>query len=258
MKALLPIFFHYFTGNDLIRIGRNHDGGYLLSKLDIEKSNSLISLGISDDWSFEEDFIKHNKVPLFAYDNSISKEIFFKNIIKSILRIYKIKNILNWPKEVFKSIKVFFSYLNFFSEDRKHFQKLVGLDTGGVNCSMNEIFKSVTSNNIFLKIDIEGSEYRALESITENEDRIEGMVIEFHNCDINLNIIKNFIEKINLKLIHIHANNFGEIRSKDKLPITLELTFSKNSKLTDQTLLPHPLDMPNNKLASEISLSIEY
>ena len=61
MKAILPKFFHYYTGNDLIRIGRNHDGGYLIAKVDIEKSDLLISFGISDDWSFERDFVKNKK-----------------------------------------------------------------------------------------------------------------------------------------------------------------------------------------------------
>jgi len=257
MEALLPTFFHYYSGNDLIRIGRNNDGGYLISKADIEKSNSLISLGISNDWSFERDFLKHKEIPLFAYDNSISKVIFFKSIIKSILRFYKINNILSWPKDVFQSIKIFFSYLNFFSGNRKHFKKLVGLDTGGINCSMNEIFDTVQSDNIFLKIDIEGSEYRILDTLVKFNNKLTGIAIEFHDCDLHLNKIKEFIKNINLNLVHIHANNFGEVMFKNKLPLTLELTFSRHSRLTDKTFLPHELDMPNDKFTKEIEIKIE-
>ena len=42
---------------DLIRIGRDNDGGYLVEKKSLENTQSLISLGISNDWSFEESFL---------------------------------------------------------------------------------------------------------------------------------------------------------------------------------------------------------
>ena len=56
MKARLPNLFSIKQATDLIRIGRDYDGGYLVSKSDIEKTDVLIGLGINDDWSFEEDF----------------------------------------------------------------------------------------------------------------------------------------------------------------------------------------------------------
>jgi hypothetical protein len=257
MKAIIPKFFHYYTGNDLIRVGRIHDGGYLISKADIDKSDLLISLGISDDWSFERDFIKYKKVPLFAYDYSISKKHFLKNIIISTLKIYKINDLLSWPRNIFHSIKLFFSYLTFFTGNKKHIKKFVALDTKGVNLSICQIFDTLKSSNIFLKIDIEGSEYRILDTLSEYSNSLTGMAIEFHDCDLHLDKIKKFIKNINLNLVHIHANNFGDIATRDKLPLTLELTFSKNSKPLNKTMLPHELDMPNDKLKKEINIEIE-
>ena len=52
IKAYLPKFFFYHTSNSLIRLGKKNDGGYLVSKNDIDKSDLLLSLGIYDDWSF--------------------------------------------------------------------------------------------------------------------------------------------------------------------------------------------------------------
>ena len=61
MKARLPNLFSIKQATDLIRIGRDYDGGYLVSKSDIEKTDELIGLGINDDWSFEEDFLSQKK-----------------------------------------------------------------------------------------------------------------------------------------------------------------------------------------------------
>jgi hypothetical protein len=257
MKAILPKFFHYYTGNDLIRIGRNHDGGYLIAKVDIEKSDLLISFGISDDWSFERDFVKNKKVPLFAYDYSIGKKIFLKKIIISILKVYKINDILNWPKNLLHSIEVFFSYIFFFTGNKKHIKKFVALDTKGINLSVSQIFDTLKNSNIFLKIDIEGNEYRILDALLKYSNRLTGIAIEFHDCDLHLSKIQKFIKNINLNLSHIHANNFGDITPTHKLPLTLELTFSKNSKSMNRTILPHMLDMPNDKLKKEINIEIE-
>ena len=40
---------------DLIRLGKNNDGGYLIERESVKSVNSLISMGISTDWSFEKD-----------------------------------------------------------------------------------------------------------------------------------------------------------------------------------------------------------
>ena len=108
-----------------------------------------------------------------------------------------------------------------------------------------------------MKIDIEGSEYRLLDTLILNQNRITGLVIEFHDCDLHLDVINKFIKSFDIKLAHIHANNFAPIRSNDMLPLSLELTFSKNCEFQKEGFLPHALDMPNDKNISEINLSIK-
>jgi len=244
--------FSYQSASDLVRIGRNNDGGYLVSKSDIEKSDVLIGLGINDDWSFERDFKKINNVEVFAYDASISQKHFINQFIKSLSRINK-------PLLAIKRIKTIFSYRHFFLKlNNHHVQKFVGLDTADKNhCTFVEILDDVMSDNIFLKIDIEGSEYRFLNDIVANEERINGMVIELHDCDIHLKEIQNFIKKFSLKLVHIHANNCAPIRASDGLPIVLELSFSRNCEKFCMPSLPHKLDMPNSKSDVEIQLIID-
>ena len=63
---------------------------------------------------------------------------------------------------------------------------------------MEEVFDLTDKSDIFLKIDIEGSEYRILDSILENQNRISGIAIEFHDCDLHLDKIKRFIDKLSI------------------------------------------------------------
>ena len=252
MKATLPSFFSFNQAIDLVRIGRDFDGGYLVSKSDMDKSDFLIGLGINDDWSFEEDFLNRKKVEVFAYDASVSEKYFFKNFLKSIPQIYNIKTIWHW-------LRVSLKYRSFFSQNSvNHVQKFVGLNTENkFHCTFLDTLNKTNNQNIFLKIDIEGSEYRFLDDIIKNEDRITGMVIEFHDCDIHLEKIERFISNSGLNLVHIHANNFATIRLNDGLPLVLELTFSKYANTSNSYTLPHKLDMPNNKNEPDLNLLIE-
>lgn len=249
MKAYLPNFFSFNQAKDLVRIGKDYDGGYLVSKSDIEKSDVLIGLGISNDWSFEEDFLSFKNIDVYAYDASISKKYFLKQLLRSIIRLDNLKNFSYW-------LKKFLKYKKFFSQNNvNHIQKFVGLNSeSDTYCTFLEVLNETKHKNIFLKIDVEGSEYRFLDEILENEDRITGMVIELHDCDIHLKKIKRFINKFGLQIVHIHANNYAPIRSDDCLPLVLELTFSKYAKLSNSCNLPHKLDMPNNKNVSEVKL----
>ena len=55
---MLPKEFKPGGFYDLVLLGKNNDGGYLVCKNSIDVSNCLISFGINDDFYFEEDFIK--------------------------------------------------------------------------------------------------------------------------------------------------------------------------------------------------------
>mgnify|MGYP001432226796 FL=1 len=50
-KCLRPIAYE-----NLIRIGRSNDGGYVIPKKIFSICDGLLSYGINKDWSFEKDF----------------------------------------------------------------------------------------------------------------------------------------------------------------------------------------------------------
>lgn len=256
LEANLPNFFTFKTANDLIRVGKKNDGGYLVSRSDINMSDVLISLGIGEDWSFEEDLADIKNIEVFSYDASINQKVFFRRFIKSLLlSVLLLRN----PKITIHYLRVFLNYKKFWGQPQNHWiSKFVGINTNTSNyCTLSTILDSTKYKNIFLKIDIEGSEYRLLNTLILNQDRISGLVLEFHDCDLHINSIKTFIENFSLQLVHIHANNFAPIKLDDGLPLVLELTFSKYSKVLNETYLPHKFDMPNDKNRPEINIKIK-
>ena len=86
-------------------------------------------------------------------------------------------------------------------------------------------------DNLILKIDIEGDEYNILKQILNNSKKINTLLIEFHDIQKNMNLIKEFIEKSSdLKLIHIHGNNHSCV-DKNTDPNIIELTFTNIEKI---------------------------
>lgn len=212
----------------------------------------LIGLGINDDWSFERDFLKHKKVMIFAYDASVSRRHFLKQVLKSIVRIDNLKIFL-------RRLTTYINYIRFFSQPNiYHIQKYVGLNSQDPrHCTFMDVLSETESKDIFLKIDIEGSEYRFLQDLVSNAERISGMVLELHSVDLHLAEIEKFINNFKLNLVHVHANNYAPVRLDDELPTVLELTFSKYANVSEGRKLPHPLDMPNDKYYFEYEIVLD-
>ena len=107
-----------------------------------------------------------------------------------------------------------------------------------------------------LKIDIDGDEYKIIDEIKNYE--FLGLIIEFEKLNKNIKKVENFIKKNkNLKLIHIHGNNFSPVINN--MPDSVELSFV-NKKLIhvvrkNETKYPMKnLDFPNNIMKSDIEL----
>lgn len=249
-RGILPSFMRCVKCDDLVRLGRDNDGGYLVSDRDVMRTDLLIALGVNNDWSFEEDFVARHACPIAAYDGTISGSQFLKSAIRRSLRI-------RHPKALLARWSTYFGYKRFFAGERKHIKKNVDRDDGASRVSMKRILSEQSQENVFVKVDIEGSEYAVMEDLIREQARFTGMVIEFHDCDIHLDRIKDFIEGIRMPLVNVHANNFGKL-TENGLPRVLELSFSGSvdrSANSDVAALPHPLDMPNNPEDEEISLS---
>lgn len=243
---LREIFFPA-GGYDLLRLGRNFDGGYIVEERSLRNARKLYSFGVGEDWSFEENFLAHTDVPLETYDHTVSVEKLWKNVRRSARKICGLRRL-------FTAVKEYRKFSGFFQGNRHHNCVAVGYD-GPASKNLESIIGD--DQNIFLKIDIEGWEYRILDEIIANSTKIEGLVIEFHDVDLHRERIISFIERFSLKLCHIHANNAGSVDDRGD-PLVIELSFTKYPATSAAKVkLPSKLDYPNDVNLDELIMTFD-
>ena len=231
----LPKSFKPKYNFDLIRLGRNNDGGYLVGKNTIKNTENLISIGIYDDWSFEKDFKKRKKIlNLLMIDNQLDisfliKNFFIKKYIK--LKLIAIRNIIDY-----------------FLFVKKNFERLY---------VSKKNFKGILQaykKNIFLKIDIEGSEYNLLSEIIHYKNRICGIAIEFHSVDVNIKKIENFIKDLGFYITNIHINNYSTF-GKNLIPKVIEITLEKKPRIVKYSYInENNLNHRNNVYKKDLKI----
>ena len=222
-KYLKPL---HVKKSNLMRIGPKTDGGYIVDRRILGKNNILVTCGLNDDWEFEKDFIKKNgDVSIIAFDHTVNNEFWIKRFKKDFISLLLLKKLsLNKILDVFKYI----DYRIFFRKNKIHYRKkIVNKCKNNNQISISKILKPL--KNVVLKVDIEGDEYKILNDIKKNSKKIIFLIIEFHNIHKNLVKIKKFLDNLDLKVIHTHANNYGGINKKN-IPKVLELSLI-NSKI---------------------------
>lgn len=198
-----------------IRLGKDNDGGYIISEIPNIDYKVILAGGIERDISFEEDFVaKYKNVPCFAFDGSISALPRENDHITFIKKYIGNKNIADYT-----------NLHDFISE----------------------------YENIFVKMDIEGGEIPWIQSLNDSQmNKFEQIVMEFH-WPFSQKEIEVF-DKINKNhyLIHFHGNNCcGVITHQGVvIPNVFECTYLHKKHFTtppplNTDLIPSPIDMPN-------------
>ena len=226
---MLPKFLkpHHIKLSNLIRIGPKTDGGYVIDKRVINKTKILITCGLNDDWEFEKSFLqKKPSAKLIAFDHTVDQNFWLKRFKKDILHFLLLKKLrISKILDIFK----FINYCLFFTKNRQHYvKKIVYNDRNNKEITIPKILNNF--ENVFLKVDIEGDEYKILNDIKKNSKKIIFLIIEFHNLQKNLSKIKKFLKKLDLKIIHIHANNYGGV-DKHNNPKVIELSLINKRKI---------------------------
>ncbi len=255
---MLPKFLkpYHLNKTNLIRIGPKTDGGYVIDKRILRKTKTLITCGLSDDWEFEKCFLKKNhNLKIFAYDHTVNKKFWLNRFKKDIVSLFLLK------KLKIKKLLDIFKYINyrfFFSGNIKHYEKKIVFTKKN---NQEITIPNIVDNHkeVFLKIDIEGDEYKILNDIKKSSKKIFFLIIEFHDIHKNLKKIRKFISKSDLKIIHIHANNYGGI-DKNNNPKVIELSMLNSKKIQLNKILTkrkYPiinLDYKNFKRINDIKI----
>jgi hypothetical protein len=208
-----------------LRLGRDHDGGYIIAEIPNINYTTLLACGISDDISFEEDFInKYPNVKTFAFDGTIN----------------------SLPKSN--------SNINFI-------KKNIGPENNEEFTNMHDIIN--LNERVFLKMDIEGGEIPWIKSLSDKQmNNFEQIVMEFHNPFSNKEI--DVFNKINKSyyLIHFHGNNHAGVRNHKgvNIPNVFECTYLHKKYFTNipslnTDLIPSHLDMRNNFNVDDIHIN---
>lgn len=229
----------YDTEFEKVRIGRGHDGGYIVAKIP-GTYDILISGGISDDITFECDFLKlHSEVmTCVAFDGTIDS--------------------LPAVGDVTVREKIQFYRQNLGSTNSETISNLSNHLKG--------------CKNAFLKLDIEGHEFRLLPILFMHKlmNNVKQLVIEFHTvgeiqkypdyfksthdnlADITNEYQLSVFEELKKThcLIHVHANNASAWYEHNGfvLPNVFECTYIRNDLAVNSVAKEANLVLPMSNI----------
>lgn len=222
LQSLMHRLFPVSPGKQLIRLGPEGDGGYLVPN-DLAGIEACFSPGVGDIFGFEKDCAALG-MKVFLADGSI-----------------------DLPAEL---------------HDQFRFtKKYVGVTTGNDFMTLDDwVDSSLVSpqTDLMLQIDTEGYEYETFLSVSDSSiRRFRIIVAEFHGLDQLWNqpffqLSSRAFEKIlqTHTCVHIHPNNrCGPLdKSGLTIPPLAEFTFLRNDRISQQSYantFPHPLDFDN-------------
>ena len=222
LKSFFGLINPVVTDKELIRIGGDADGGYLVPD-DLEGLSGCFSPGVAYTATFELEMAKLG--------------------IRSYLADYSVE-----------ASPVIHPLLDFE-------KKFIGIDTNDMYMTLSDWYATKTrvrGGDYILQMDIEGAEYEVLNSIDDvflKNFRI--MVIEFHNLHYlvdpaGFNLVEFSFKKIlkNFEIVHIHPNNESQPLNYHgfEIPSTMEFTFLRKDRILQKspnTSFPHPEDLQN-------------
>lgn len=222
LKNLSAKLMPHKIKKDLIRLGGNSDGGYLLPN-DLAGIKSCFSPGVDVTATFESDL----------FERGIGSHL----IDYSVDKVPNDLNVLSFEKK----------FLGAVSKD-----KYLSLEDW-----VNKYEPDAKESSLILQMDIEGAEYETLlacPSYILSKFRI--VVIEFHLIETwaqkdFFKIVESCFDKLfqTYSVVHNHPNNaMGLVNLNGfSYPRLIEVTFYKNDLVESLGLaeLPHALDYPN-------------
>jgi FkbM family methyltransferase len=225
------------TKFNLVRIGSENDGGYLIPN-DLWGIKTCFSPGVDINASFEIDLLN-------------------KNNIKSHLADYSV----DAPPVGFEPLSFTKKFLGAYDDEI-----YITLDSW-----VRESLQDDSEQDCLLQMDIEGGEYLSLLAASEKTiKKFRIMVVEIHDVEAwgvekFFDVVNAFFSKLleHFYIVHNHPNNCcGVVDLGGVLaPRVFELTFLRRDRAEFEgfcNLFPHPLDRPNLLHLDDLPLPINW
>lgn len=267
---------------DLIRLGREGDGGYVVSARTVDSADVIVGLGVNTDWSFEDDCMKRRpRARLYGVDGSVSSLQFEERRAVHLMHMLRqVRDLKRWNatvqlNEAKEWGRMRGEFNAFFSRPRHHFVNAYITEHSGPNrITWQDLVKQIDADGsggaperIFVKMDIELAEYRVLPMMMESASRITGMAIEFHDTDLLWEVLHEQLDMLleEFVIVHFHGNNFAPVNPGSLFPRSIEVSLSHRSLVSADELARtntrrYPLDgldQPNNIHAPDYPLDFE-
>jgi hypothetical protein len=232
LESLAACFRNSVVEFDLVRIGGDADGGYLVPN-DLDGVKFCFSPGVSGTSDFENDLADMYQIKSFMADASVDAPA-----IENAYFDFDKKFIGSHNEEPFTTLSNW----------------------------MADKSDEISDHELILQMDIEGFEFDVL---IETPDSIlmqyRIMVIEFHDMDRVFEAsfartVRAVFEKLHkyFAVVHVHANNYC-IPSKYKgvsVPPVFEVTYLRKDRLpqnpSNNIKLPHSLDKKNVRRRKDV------
>jgi hypothetical protein len=228
---------------EMVRLGDGADGGYIIPTSVINKADALLSMGLGENWTFDENWkqLKPND-PVHMYDGTVTKA--------SLPEIP-----WQWPNRNLVAM-----YEKFFNctPGVKHYVEMIG--NGRSDTNLEYCINRLGVKNIFLKMDIEGGEYTLIDDLVKFKDNIIGMATELHGFNTNRQRFYDAVTKIcsQYVIVHVHANVGVLPLGVEGLTDAVEITFLRKD-LCDSRTQRNELYMPGLDCTNHIGcFDMEY
>lgn len=263
--------------DDLVRVGRDFDGGYVISRRSLDAARVLVGLGINDDWSFEAAFARANPaVRVVGVDGSVSAAVFRRRArrhvagaARGLARARRGVVLREW-RAARAHLDLARSLAAFFDGRPHHFVpryfEAADSPTGVSWASLGARhgFAGAGGCDVFLKMDIEGGEYATLAGVLRDADRVAGAAVEFHEIGREWDRFAALMAAMDgpFAVAHLHGNNCAPLVPGSATPSVLEVSFVNRRLLAGPALpsargYPAPgLDMPNEPALADYPLPL--
>lgn len=221
VREALDLLTPWDAGVELVRVGGDGDGGYLVPDA-LDGVSALFSPGVSETWNFERCVAESYGMPSFMVDGSVDAP-------PGLTEMQQFSRLWLGP-----------------------------VSRGDVTSLEDWVLRSGVSpdSDLMLQMDIEGSEYGVLASASlATLRRFRVSVVEFHGLDwmsvgpvLGSRILPALRKMaVDSQVVHVHPNNCCGVQMIYGVPVpkVLEVTYLRRDWMGPtpaRARLPHPLD----------------